>query len=152
MSYIDTISTTNEELLARWYAWQLRLLLLIGVSVLCLEWAGWGMLPVAIPQGVCVYLALSSCYFALVPRGRLMRVYQKVCTFACFPGAFVTSVLPIYIGLFSWQILSDIDCRCSPMARGGLPPWCPVVFVGSGIRSLGCQVAACANFSIVQII
>ena len=100
MSYIDTISTENEEFLASLYAWQLRLSLLIGLGVLFVEWSGRGALPVSIPQGLCIYLALSSCYFALVPRGRLVRLYQKICTFACFPGAFVTSVLPIYIGLF----------------------------------------------------
>lgn len=99
MSYIDSISHVNEDFIARWHARQLRVFLLIGLSVIAVARTGDGILPLSIPEGLCLYLLLSSGYFALTARYRLGRLYQKVCAFVCFPGAFVTSVLPIYLAL-----------------------------------------------------
>ena len=36
---------------------------------------------------------------AVTARHRLEHLYQRICTFVCFPGAFVTSVLPVYLAL-----------------------------------------------------
>ncbi len=99
MSYIDTISHVNEDFIARWHARQLRVLLLIGLSVIAVAKTCGGILPLSIPEGLCLYLLFSGGYFALTARHRLEHRYQRICTFACFPGAFVTSVLPVYLAL-----------------------------------------------------
>ncbi len=99
MSYIDTISYVNEDFIARWHARQLRVFLLIGLGVIAVARMGDGILPLSIPGGLYLYLLLSSGYFALTARHRLERLYQKICIFVCFPGAFVTSVLPVYLAL-----------------------------------------------------
>ena len=99
MSYIDTISHVNEDFIARWHARQLRVFLLIGLGVIAAARMGSGILPLSIPEGLCLYLLFSSGYFALTARHRLEHLYQRICTFACFPGAFVTSVLPVYLVL-----------------------------------------------------
>ena len=46
-----------------------------------------------------VYLLVSSGYFVLTALHRLMCLYQKICTVACFPSTFVTSVQPVYLRL-----------------------------------------------------
>ena len=51
------------------------------------------------PEGLCVYLLLSSGYFVLTVRHLLERLYQKICIIVCFPGAFATGALPVYLVL-----------------------------------------------------
>ena len=86
ISYIDSISHVNEDFIARWHARHPRVFLLIVLGVIAVARTGGAILPVPIPEGLCLYLFLSSGYFALTARHRLERLYQKFVPPCAFPA------------------------------------------------------------------
>jgi hypothetical protein len=79
-----------------WNAWQLRGLLLSGLSFLLLDHLTDNIFDLGVPRGLDIYLMIASFYFALDPQRRIERRMEEWLLLSLFPGAFATIFLPLY--------------------------------------------------------
>lgn len=84
----------------RWEVWKLRGLLLSGLAVLLIDAVNEQVLGLRVPNGLNLYLAVASLYFAIDPQKSFMKYQEQVLLFCLFPGAFATAILPLYAALF----------------------------------------------------
>jgi hypothetical protein len=84
-----------------WNAWKLRTFLLMGLTFIILNHANEHVLRLGIPHGLDLYLIVASFYFSLSPQKRVATSGQKMFVFLFFPGAFVTTLVPLYAALLS---------------------------------------------------
>lgn len=78
---------------------RLQFLLILGIILLLIDIVGILPTDLGIPTWLAGYLILTSSYFAIDPHRRIEERHQEVLAYACFPGAFVTLLVPFYAGL-----------------------------------------------------
>ena len=78
---------------------RLQLLLILGIVLILIDIAGILPADLGIPVWLGGYLILTSSYFAVNPHRRVEERRQEMLLYACFPGAFVTLLIPFYAGL-----------------------------------------------------
>jgi hypothetical protein len=78
---------------------RLQFLLILGIVLILIDLVGILPADLGIPVWLGGYLILTSGYFAMDPHRRIEERWQKVLAYACFPGAFVTLLVPFYAGL-----------------------------------------------------
>jgi hypothetical protein len=79
-----------------WNAWKLRVFLLGGLAVIAMNLLTDGILDLDISVWLSLYLLISGFYFALNPQDRVATRWQEWLVRLLFPGAFVTTLLPLY--------------------------------------------------------
>ena len=79
-----------------WNLWQLRAFLICGLAVIATDWLSDGILDLGSPTSLNIYLFISGLYFAASPQSRVATRRQEQLVRFLFPGAFVTTLLPIY--------------------------------------------------------
>jgi len=79
-----------------WNAWKLRVFLLGGLAVIAMNMLTDGILDLDISVWLSLYLLISGFYFALNPQDRVATRWQERFVRLLFPGAFVTTLLPLY--------------------------------------------------------
>jgi hypothetical protein len=79
-----------------WNAWKLRAFLIGGLVVIALNLLSDKILDFDISVWLSIYLFISGGYFALDPQDRVATRWQVRLVRLLFPGAFVTTLLPIY--------------------------------------------------------
>jgi len=84
-----------------WNAWKWRVFLIGGLVVIAINLLSDGILDLDISVGLSIYLFISGLYFAINPQERVATRWQARFVRLLFPGAFVTTLLPLYaIALF----------------------------------------------------
>ncbi len=84
-----------------WNAWKWRVFLIGGLVVITINLLSDGILDFDAPVELNIYLFISGLYFAINPQDRVATRWQERLVRLLFPGAFVTTLLPIYaIALF----------------------------------------------------
>jgi hypothetical protein len=78
---------------------RLQLLLILGIVLILIDIVGILPADLGIPAWLGGYLILTSSYFAVNPHRRVEERRQEMLLYACFPGAFVTLLIPFYAGL-----------------------------------------------------
>jgi len=79
-----------------WNAWKLRVFLIGGLVVIALNLLSDGILDLDISVWLSLYLFVSGFYFAIDPQDRVATRWQEWLVRLLFPGAFVTTLLPLY--------------------------------------------------------
>ncbi len=79
-----------------WNAWKLRAFLIGGLVVIAINLLSDGILDFNIPVELNIYLLISGFYFVINPQDRVATRWQERLVHLLFPGAFVTTLLPIY--------------------------------------------------------
>ncbi len=79
-----------------WNAWKWRVFLIGGLVVIAINLLSDGILDLDISVGLSIYLLISGLYFAINPQERVATRWQERLVRLLFPGAFVTTLLPIY--------------------------------------------------------
>ncbi len=79
-----------------WNAWKLRAFLIGGLVVIALNLLSDKILDLDISVWLSIYLFISGVYFALDPQDRVATRWQVRLVHLLFPGALVTTLLPIY--------------------------------------------------------
>jgi hypothetical protein len=79
-----------------WNAWKLRVFLIGGLVVIALNLLSDKILDLDISVWLSIYLFISGVYFALDPQDRVATRWQVRLVRLLFPGALVTTLLPIY--------------------------------------------------------
>ena len=78
---------------------RLQFLLILGIILILIDIVGILPADLGIPVWLGGYLVLTSSYFAVDPHRRIEERRQEVLAYACFPGAFVTLLIPFYTAL-----------------------------------------------------
>ncbi len=78
---------------------RLQLLLILGMVLILIDIVGILPADLGIPVWLGGYMILTSSYFAVDPHKRVEERRQEILVYACFPGAFVTLLIPFYAGL-----------------------------------------------------
>jgi hypothetical protein len=78
---------------------RLQVLLILGMLLILIDIVDMFPADLGIPVWLGGYLILASSYFAVDPHRRIEERRQEVLAYACFPGAFVTLLIPFYAGL-----------------------------------------------------
>jgi hypothetical protein len=84
-----------------WNAWKLRIFLLLGLALIVFDNVSEGQLSLGVPRGLALYLIASSLYFAINPQKRVEKAVRRALVYSFFPGAFVTTLVPLYTVLLS---------------------------------------------------
>ena len=79
-----------------WNAWKLRAFLIGGLAVIAINLLSEGVLDFNAPVELNIYLFISGLYFVASPQSRVATRWQERLVRLLFPGAFVTTLLPIY--------------------------------------------------------
>ncbi|HJY85942.1 MAG TPA: hypothetical protein VKE24_03815 [Candidatus Acidoferrales bacterium] len=79
-----------------WNAWKLRVFLIGGLAVIAMNLLTDGVLDLDISVWLSIYLFISGLYFAIDPQDRVVTRWQEWLVRLLFPGAFVTTLLPLY--------------------------------------------------------
>lgn len=79
-----------------WNAWKLRAFLIGGLVVIALNLLSDKILDLDISVWLSIYLLISGLYFVASPQSRVATRWQERLVRLLFPGAFVTTLLPIY--------------------------------------------------------
>ncbi len=79
-----------------WNAWKLRAFLIGGLAVIAINLLSEGVLDFNAPVELNIYLFISGLYFVASPQSRVATRWQERLVQLLFPGAFVTTLLPIY--------------------------------------------------------
>src|SRR6266849_58072 len=79
-----------------WNAWKWRVFLIGGLVVIAINLLSDGILDLDISVGLSIYLLISGLYFAINPQERVTTRSQERLVRVLLPGAFVTTLLPIY--------------------------------------------------------
>jgi hypothetical protein len=79
-----------------WNAWRLRAFLIGGLAVIATDLLSDGILDLGGSTGLNIYLFISGLYFVASPQSRVATRWQERLVRLLFPGAFVTTLLPIY--------------------------------------------------------
>jgi hypothetical protein len=79
-----------------WNAWKLRVFLIGGLAVIALNLLSDKILDFDISVWLSIYLLISGFYFVINPQDRVATRWQERFVRLLFPGAFVTTLLPIY--------------------------------------------------------
>jgi len=79
-----------------WNAWKMRAFLLAGLLIIATDLLGEGMIDPAVPTWLNIYLLVASSYFIINIQNRVATRWQERLVRLLFPGAFVTTLLPIY--------------------------------------------------------
>ena len=79
-----------------WNAWKWRVFLIGGLVVIVINLLNDGVLDLDISVWLSIYLFISGAYFAINPQERVATRWQERFVRLLFPGAFVTTLLPIY--------------------------------------------------------
>jgi hypothetical protein len=79
-----------------WNAWKWRVFLIGGLVVIAINLLSDGILDLETSVGLNIYLFISGFYFAISPQDRVATRWQARLVQVLFPGAFVTTLLPIY--------------------------------------------------------
>jgi hypothetical protein len=79
-----------------WNAWKLRAFLLGGLAVIATDLLSDGILDLETSVWLNIYLFISGLYFVASPQSRVATRWQERLVQIFFPGAFVTTLLPIY--------------------------------------------------------
>ena len=79
-----------------WNAWKWRVFLIGGLVVIAINLLSDGILDLDISVGLSIYLLISGLYFAISPQDRVATRWQARLVRLLFPGAFVTTLLPLY--------------------------------------------------------
>jgi len=79
-----------------WNAWKLRAFLIGGLAVIALNLLSDKILDLDISGWLSIYLFISGFYFAISPQDRVATRWQVRLVRLLFPGALVTTLLPIY--------------------------------------------------------
>jgi hypothetical protein len=84
-----------------WNAWKFRAFLIGGLVIIVINLLSNGVLDFHTPVGLNIYLFISGIYFVIDPQDRVATRWQEWLVRLLFPGAFVTTLLPIYaVALF----------------------------------------------------
>ena len=78
---------------------RLQFLLILGMVLILIDTVGILPADLGIPAWLGGYLILTSSYFAVDPHKRIEERRQEILAYVCFPGAFVTLLIPFYAGL-----------------------------------------------------
>ena len=79
-----------------WNAWKLRVFLIGGLAVIAMNLLTDGVLDLDISVWLSLYLFISGLYFVISPQDRVATRWQERFVRLLFPGAFVTTLLPLY--------------------------------------------------------
>ena len=79
-----------------WNAWRLRAFLIAGIIIIAVDLLSDGLVASDTPTWLNVYLLISSIYFATNPQDLVRTRWQERLVRFLFPGAFVTTLLPVY--------------------------------------------------------
>jgi hypothetical protein len=79
-----------------WNAWKWRACLIGGLVVIAINLLSDGILDLDISVWLSIYLFVSGLYFAINPQERVATRRQERLVRLLFPGAFVTTLLPLY--------------------------------------------------------
>ena len=79
-----------------WNAWKIRAFLIGGLAVIATDLLSDGILDLGGSTGLNIYLFVSGFYFAINPQDRVATRWQARLVRLLFPGAFITTLLPIY--------------------------------------------------------
>ncbi len=79
-----------------WNAWKWRVFLIGGLVVIALNLLSDGILDLDISVWLSIYLFISGAYFVINPQDRVATRWQERFVRLLFPGAFVTTLLPVY--------------------------------------------------------
>jgi len=79
-----------------WNAWKLRVFLIGGLAVIAMNLLTDGILDLDISVWLSLYLLISGLYFVISPQDRVATRWQERFVRLLFPGAFVTTLLPLY--------------------------------------------------------
>jgi len=79
-----------------WNAWKLRVFLIGGLAVIAMNLLTDGVLDLDISVWLSLYLLISGLYFVISPQDRVATRWQERFVRLLFPGAFVTTLLPLY--------------------------------------------------------
>lgn len=79
-----------------WNAWKLRMFLISGLIVIAINLLSHGILDLDLSVWLSIYLLVSGFYFVLSPQDRVATRWQVRLVQIFFPGAFITTLLPIY--------------------------------------------------------
>jgi hypothetical protein len=79
-----------------WDAWKLRVFLIGGLVTIAIDMLSDGILDLDISVWLSIYLFISGFYFAISPQDRVATRWQVRLVRLLFPGALVTTLLPIY--------------------------------------------------------
>ena len=79
-----------------WYAWRMRAFLIGGLVIIVIDLLSQGILDLEVPIEVYIYLFVAGFYFAINLRSRVATRRQELLVHFFFPGAFITTLLPVY--------------------------------------------------------
>lgn len=83
-----------------WNAWQWRAFLISGLIIIVVDMQSEGLVASDSPIWLNVYLLVSGIYFAASPQGMVRTRWQERFVRLLFPGAFATTLLPVYTLVF----------------------------------------------------